>query len=88
MAAFAREDIRPQAASPLPLTLICDNIRTPDNLGAVLRVAAGAGVGRILLTKGCVSPWNNKVLRAAAGTHFKVEILKSWTEIYFILDYC
>ena len=80
MAAFTREEIRPQAASPLPLTLICDNIRTPDNLGAVLRVAAAAGVGRILLTKGCVSPWNSKVLRAAAGTHFKVAILELWTE--------
>ncbi len=36
----------------VPLSLICDNIRDPGNLGTMLRCAAAAGCHNILLTKG------------------------------------
>lgn len=36
----------------LPISLICDNIRDPSNLGAIIRVAAAASVDQIILTKG------------------------------------
>lgn len=39
-------------SKPLPLQFICDNIRVPGNLGAILRVAVGAGCEKVLLTKG------------------------------------
>ena len=39
------EDIVP--TSPIPLTLVCDNIRGPDNLGAIIRVAAAVGVKKV-----------------------------------------
>jgi len=59
MAAFSKEELlgRVVAKSPLPITLVCDNIRQPDNLGAVLRVAAAAGAQQVVLTPGCVDAW-------------------------------
>lgn len=36
----------------VPLSLICDNIRDPGNLGTMLRCAAAAGCHNVLLTKG------------------------------------
>ncbi|XP_056362943.1 rRNA methyltransferase 3, mitochondrial [Oenanthe melanoleuca] len=63
-----------QLANSLPLLLICDNIRDPGNLGTILRSAAGAGCQKVLLTKGCVDPWEPKVLRAGMGAHFRVPI--------------
>ncbi|NXK45806.1 MRM3 methyltransferase, partial [Chauna torquata] len=64
-----------QLANSLPVVLICDNIRDPGNLGTVLRSAAGAGCEKVLLTKGCVDPWEPKVLRAGMGAHFRVPIV-------------
>lgn len=36
----------------IPLTIICDNIREPGNLGAIVRCAAAVGCERLLLMKG------------------------------------
>ncbi|XP_077397989.1 rRNA methyltransferase 3A, mitochondrial [Festucalex cinctus] len=67
----------------VPLSLICDNIRDPGNLGTMLRCAAAAGCYQVLLTKGCVDIWEPKVLRAAMGAHFHLPIHPSlkWEEV-------
>ncbi|GIY72525.1 rRNA methyltransferase 3, mitochondrial [Caerostris darwini] len=67
----------------IPVTLLCDNIRDPGNLGSIIRNAAAAGCENILLTKGCVDPWEHKVLRAGCGGHFRIPIITDieWTHI-------
>ncbi|XP_033027679.1 rRNA methyltransferase 3, mitochondrial [Lacerta agilis] len=76
----------------LPLSLICDNIRDPGNMGTLLRSAAGAGCSRVLLLKGCVDAWEPKVLRAGMGAHFRLSILSDleWGVLpsYLLPDSC
>jgi len=90
MAAFSKQEIvnKAVAQSPVPLSLICDNVRTPDNLGAVIRVAAAAGARQILCTRGCVDAWSPKVVRAAAGAHFLLPIVEKldWSSIHTMVD--
>ncbi|KAI5611147.1 rRNA methyltransferase 3A, mitochondrial [Silurus asotus] len=77
---FSR-DLRLQS---VPLFLICDEVRDPGSLGTILRCAAAAGCDRVLLTRGCVDPWEPKVLRAAMGAHFRVPILSglNWDSVF------
>lgn len=45
------------------------------NLGAVVRVAAAAGAGAVLTT-GAADPWHPTAVRAAAGLHFAVPVVR------------
>ncbi|XP_014368037.2 rRNA methyltransferase 3, mitochondrial [Papilio machaon] len=70
-------------SKPLPLQFLCDNIRVPGNLGAILRAAVGVGCEKVLVSKGCVDVWDSKVMRSAAGAHFRLPIYPSieWEEM-------
>ncbi|XP_003707127.2 rRNA methyltransferase 3, mitochondrial [Megachile rotundata] len=67
----------------IPLTIICDNIREPGNLGSIMRAAVGVGCEKLILLKGCVDLWDPKVLRSAAGSHFRLPIhaFPKWDEV-------
>ncbi|KYN28937.1 PREDICTED: rRNA methyltransferase 3, mitochondrial [Trachymyrmex cornetzi] len=71
------------AENAIPLTIICDNIREPGNLGTIVRAAAAVGCEKLLLMKGCVDLWEPKVLRSAIGAHFRLPISTSisWDKI-------
>ena len=45
-------DIKEPAENAIPLTIICDNIREPGNLGTIVRAAAAVGCEKLLLMKG------------------------------------
>jgi TrmH family RNA methyltransferase len=68
--------------SPLGRLLIIDNLRDAGNLGTMLRTAAAAGVQGVLLTPGCVDPFNPKVVRSGMGAHFRVPLRRvNWQEL-------
>lgn len=54
--------------------LFLEGIQDPGNVGMVLRSAAGAGVRRVCLSRGCADPWSPKCLRSGMGAHFTLSI--------------
>jgi len=65
---------RPPDCAPADFCLLLDEVQDPGNVGSMLRSAAAAGVVQVLLSKRCVFAWSPKVLRAAQGAHFCVDI--------------
>ena len=54
------------------LVVALDGIQDPGNAGAILRAAEAFGASGVVFLKGSVSPFNAKVLRASAGSLFRV----------------
>jgi TrmH family RNA methyltransferase len=54
--------------------LLLEDIQDPGNLGSILRSAAAAGCDAVFLSTGCADAWSPKVLRAAMGGHFALNI--------------
>lgn len=75
--------MQPHPLPPSPtLLLVLDRVRTPGNLGTMLRTAAAAGAEGVLLGPGCVDPYNPKVVRGGMGAHLRLPIHRlSWPEI-------
>ena len=68
--------------TPLQVTLILDGVRDPGNVGAILRSARAAGVSAVFFAPGTADPYNEKVVRAAMGTHFRVPLrVARWKDI-------
>lgn len=59
-----------------PLLVILDGIQDPGNLGTILRSAEAFGASGLLLLPGTVSPWNQKAMRASAGSVFRVPLIQ------------
>jgi TrmH family RNA methyltransferase len=54
--------------------LLLEDIQDPGNLGSILRSAAAAGCDAAFLSRGCADAWSPKVLRAAMGGHFALNV--------------
>lgn len=54
--------------------VLLDNVQDPGNVGSILRSAAAAGITQVFCSAGTAFCWSPKVLRAAMGAHFVVEI--------------
>ena len=54
--------------------LALEDVQDPGNIGSMLRSAAAAGVRYVALSKTCAFAWAPKVLRAAQGAHFSLNI--------------
>ena len=56
--------------------LILESVRDPQNVGAIVRVAAAFGVDRIVMSRDCADIYNSKTIRASMGTVFSARISK------------
>ena len=75
------------ASSNEEIMLYFDRLTDPGNLGTLIRSAAWFGVPVIILSPGCVDPFNPKVVRASAGAIFEIaicpEIEFDWLNSHF-----
>jgi len=60
-----------------PLVVILDAIQDPGNVGTIIRSAEAFGATGIVLTSGSARVSNGKVLRAAAGSLFRMPFLEA-----------
>lgn len=59
----------------VPITIICDQIREPNNLGSIIRTCAAVPCAKIIVLKGCTDPWDVKALRGGCGAQFRIDIV-------------
>lgn len=56
--------------------LLLDAIQDPGNLGTIIRTADAAGFSTVILGRGTVDPYNDKVIRATQGSLFHLPIIQ------------
>jgi len=61
---------------PDPLIIGCIEIQDPGNLGTIIRSADAAGAAGVLLSKGTVDLYNQKVIRSSMGSIFHLPIIE------------
>jgi TrmH family RNA methyltransferase len=69
---FALEDL---FGRPPQLIVIAAGLQDPGNFGTLIRSVEAFGGGGVLALPGTVSVWNSKVLRASAGSAFRVPVV-------------
>ncbi|HEY2969660.1 MAG TPA: RNA methyltransferase [Casimicrobiaceae bacterium] len=81
-------------ATPMPrferaadFCLLLEDVQDPGNVGSMLRSAAAAGVAQVFLSPQCAFAWSPKVLRAAQGAHFHLEIYEDVDLVAWVRNY-
>jgi TrmH family RNA methyltransferase len=57
--------------------VLLDGVQDPGNVGSILRSAAAAGIKQVYCSAGTAFCWSPKVLRAAMGAHFVLDIYEN-----------
>jgi len=59
------------------LTVVCDRVQDPGNLGTIFRTAHAFGADGVILLKGCVDPFSPKTVRSSMGSVFALPIAQA-----------
>ena len=73
--------------TPLRFALILDQVRDPGNAGTLMRTAEAAGIDAVIFGPETVDPFNDKVVRAGMGAHFRLPVRScaTWEAIHALL---
>lgn len=66
------------------MLLVLDRIGDPGNMGTMLRTADAAGIGGVVLLKGCVDAYAPKTVRSSMGSLFHVPVAAGLDEAAFV----
>jgi RNA methyltransferase, TrmH family len=72
-----RETLNILSLQSAHLIVACDRINDPGNLGTILRTCDWFGADAVFLSDGCVSLYNEKVVRSTAGSIFHLDIYEN-----------
>ena len=61
----------------LTFVMVADRLGDPGNAGTIIRSAEAAGAQAVVLTPGSVDPYNPKVVRATAGSLFRIPVVSA-----------
>ncbi|MEM1028420.1 MAG: RNA methyltransferase [Planctomycetota bacterium] len=59
------------------LIVVCPEITNTENLGLLVRVCAGLGVGAMVLGPRCCDPWYRRAVRVSMGAVFAMPMVRS-----------
>ncbi len=63
-----------------PLVIVLAGLQDPGNLGTILRSAEAFGATGVISLPGTVNEWNTKVVRASAGSVFRMPVVIAGAE--------
>ncbi len=74
---------------PIARILVLDAIQDPGNVGTLVRTAAAMGAAAVVALPGTADLWNAKVVRSAAGAHFRLPLVQSSVDelLTFLADH-
>lgn len=70
-------DVLGESGSQAALLVVLCGLQDPGNLGTILRSAEAFGATGVVSLPGTVSAWNQKAMRASAGSVFRVPLLRT-----------
>ncbi len=72
---FSLDDVMEKERLQIGPIVVLAGLQDPGNLGTILRSSEAFGSAGVILGEGTVSPFNSKVVRASAGSVFRLPII-------------
>jgi len=70
------EQVLPRNPAKLRI-VICEDLNNAENLGGIVRIAAGFGADALVLGERCVDPFFRQCIRVSMGTIFSLPLVQS-----------
>jgi RNA methyltransferase, TrmH family len=76
---FSLDDVMETERLQVGPIVVLSGLQDPGNVGTILRSAEAFGSAGVVLGEGTVSPFNSKVVRASAGSVFRLPVIHGQT---------